>query len=105
MKRRNRKRGSKAARPAKIPVDAEKALGSSTALAGEGRQTHPGDEFIPPLAAKEPGSDPTTLPGADYAVELADQFATSVEEASVGWPDKGRVLESEQGHGSSFYRH
>src|SRR6266404_4295412 len=46
MKRRKRKRSSKGARPAKIPVDAEKAAGPSAALVGADSQTHPGDEFI-----------------------------------------------------------
>src|SRR2546421_537637 len=46
MKRRNRKRSPKAARPAKIPVDAEKPAGPSVALAGADRRTHPRYEFI-----------------------------------------------------------
>ncbi len=86
MKRRNRKRGSKAAKPAKIPIDAEKAVGSSTALAGAGRQTHPGDEFIAPVEAKESGSDPTALPGADYVIDLGDEFAAAVEEERPAGP-------------------
>src|SRR5467141_3599749 len=69
MKRRNRKRGSKAARPAKIPIDAEKAAGSST-----------DDEFIAPVEVKESGSDPTALVGADYVIDLGDEFIATVEE-------------------------
>src|SRR2546423_307265 len=46
MKRRNRKRSSKAARPAKIPVDAEKPAGPSVTLAGADDGTHPRYEFI-----------------------------------------------------------
>ena len=80
MKRRNRKRGSKAARPAEIPIDAKKAAGSSTALAETGRQTHPGDEFIAPVEVKESGSDPTAPAGADYVIDLGDEFAAAVEE-------------------------
>jgi hypothetical protein len=80
MKRRHRKRGSKAAGPAKIPIDAEKAAGSSTALDGAGRQTRPGDEFIAPVEVKESGSDPTAPAGADYVIDLADEFAAAVEE-------------------------
>jgi hypothetical protein len=80
MKRRNRKRGSKAAKPAEIPMDAEKAAGSSTELDGAGRQTHPGDEFIAPVEVKESGSDPTALDGADYVIDLGDEFAAAVEE-------------------------
>src|SRR5712692_8805530 len=47
MKRRNRKRSSKAARPPtpKIPSDAEKPAGPSVALAGADRRTHPRYEF------------------------------------------------------------
>jgi PilZ domain len=80
MKRRNRKRGSKAARPAKIPIDAEKAAGSSTALAGAGRQTDPGDEFTAPVEVKESGSDPAAQAAADYVIDLGDEFLAAVEE-------------------------
>jgi PilZ domain-containing protein len=80
MKRRNRKRGSKAAKPAEIPIDAEKAAGSSTALAGAGRQTHPGDEFIAPVEVKESGSDPAAQASADYVIDLGDEFLAAVEE-------------------------
>src|SRR6266850_440769 len=45
MKRRKRKRSSKSARPAKIPVDAKTAAGPSTALAEADRRTHPRYEF------------------------------------------------------------
>src|ERR1700675_2396887 len=80
MKRRKRKRSSKGARPAKIPVDAEKAAGPSAALAGADRQTHPGDEFIAPVEVKKPGSDPTGLAGADYGIDLGDELLATVEE-------------------------
>ena len=46
MKRRKRKRSSKAARPAKISVNAEKAAGPSAAPAGADRRTHPRYEFV-----------------------------------------------------------
>jgi hypothetical protein len=80
MKRRNRKRGSKAARPDKIPIDVEKAAGPSTELAEADRQTHPGDEFIAPVEVKKSGSDPTALGGAEYVIDLGDEFAAAVEE-------------------------
>jgi hypothetical protein len=87
MKRRNRKRGSKAARLAKTLIDAEKAAGSSTALAGADRQTHPGDEFIAPVEVKESGSDPAAHAGAEYVVDLGDEFAAALEEEKpVGGP-------------------
>jgi hypothetical protein len=80
MKRRHRKRGSKAAKPAEIPIDAEKAAGPSTALDGAGRQTHPGDEFIARVEVKESGSDPTAPAGEDYVIDLGEEFAAAVEE-------------------------
>ena len=80
MKRRNRKRGSKAAMPAKIPIDPEKAAGSYTAPAGAGRQTHPGEELIAPVEVKESGSDPTASARADYVIDLGDEFLAAVEE-------------------------
>ena len=46
MKRRNRKRGSKAGSPPTIPSNAEKPAGPSVALAGADRRTHPRYEFI-----------------------------------------------------------
>src|SRR6266403_84588 len=45
MKRRKRKRSSKAASPARVPVDAERAAGPSTAPAGADRRAHPRYEF------------------------------------------------------------
>jgi len=80
MKRRKRKRSSKSARPAKIPVDAKTAAGPSTALAEADRQTHPGDEFTAPVEVKKPSSDATALAGADYVIDLGDEFLATVEE-------------------------
>src|SRR3984893_7345001 len=88
MKRRNRKRKSKAGSPApgKIPGDAEKAagpsaaLGPSTALAGADGQTDAGDEFIAPVEVKTPGSDPTALVETDYVIDLSDEFIATAEE-------------------------
>src|SRR2546427_3098916 len=82
MKRRKRKRSSKAANPPtpKIPFDGEKTADPSTALAEANRQTHPGDEFIAPVDAERPGSDPTALAAADYVIDLGDEFIASVEE-------------------------
>ena len=80
MKRRKSRRASKPARPAEIPVEAEKTAADSVTLAGADRQTHPGDEFITPVEVKEPGSDPTALAGADYGIDLGDEFIAAVEE-------------------------
>jgi PilZ domain-containing protein len=95
MKRRNRKRRSKAARNAEIPVDAEKAAGPSTELAGADRQAHPGDEFIAPVEVKESGSDPTALAGSDYVIDLGDEFLAAVEEEK---PTSDSVMFAEADH-------
>ena len=81
MKRRHRKRKSKAANPptVKIPVDAERAT-PSDALAGADRQTHLGDEFIAPVDVKKPGSDPSELVETDYVIDLSDEFIATAEE-------------------------
>jgi len=82
MKRRKRKRGSKAASPPtpKIPSDAEMPAEPSAPLAGADRQTPPRDEFIAPVEVEKPGNDPTVLAGADYVVDLGDEFIAAVEE-------------------------
>jgi len=82
MKRRKRKRSSKAANPPtpKIPFDGEKTAGAFTELAEANRRTHPGDEFSGPVDAERPGSDPTALAVADYVIDLGDEFIASVEE-------------------------
>src|SRR5712664_301880 len=82
MKRRKRKRGSKAASPPtpKIPGDAEMPAEPSAPLAGADRQTPPRDEFIAPVEVEKPGNDPTVLAGADYVVDLGDEFIAAVEE-------------------------
>src|SRR6266446_2875612 len=86
MKRRKRKRSSKAASPARVPVDAERAAGPSTALAEADRQTHPGDEFTAPVEVKKPSSDATTLAGADYVIDLGDEFIAAVETETPAEP-------------------
>jgi hypothetical protein len=83
MKRRKRKRSSKVGRPAKIPSDAERAAGPSTAIArdcGADRQTHHGEEFIAPVEVKKPGSDPTAFARADYVIDLGDELLATIEE-------------------------
>src|SRR6266446_347205 len=86
MKRRKRKRSSKAASPARVPVDAERAAGPSTALAEADRQTHPGDEFTAPVEVKKPSSDATALAGADYVIDLGDEFIAAVETETPAEP-------------------
>jgi c-di-GMP-binding flagellar brake protein YcgR len=98
MKRRNRKRRSNAASPAKIPADAEKAADPSAALVGADRQTQPGDEPpIVPVEVKESGSDPTALAGEDYVIDLADEFIAAVEQEK---PAGDSVTIPEAGHHS-----
>jgi PilZ domain len=77
MKRRKRKRSSKAERTAQVPVDAEKAAGPSPALAGADRP-----EFIAPVDVKEPGSDPAaTAPAeAGYVIDLGEELFAAVEQ-------------------------
>ncbi len=81
MKRRKRKRGSKAASPPtpKIPSDAEMPAEPSAALAGADCQTPPRDEFIAPVEVEKPANDPTALAGADYMIDLGDEFIAAVE--------------------------
>jgi c-di-GMP-binding flagellar brake protein YcgR len=80
MKRRNRKRASKAASPPKIPSDAEKPAEPSAAPTGADRQTPPRDKFIAPVDEEKPGSDPAALAGADYVIDLGDEFIAAAEE-------------------------
>src|SRR6266404_3793275 len=81
MKRRKRKRCSKAANPPapKTPVDGEQSAGPSIVLDEADRQTHPGDEFTAPVEVKKPSSDATALAGADYVIDLGDEFIAAVE--------------------------
>lgn len=80
MKRRKRKRSSKAADPPtpKIPSDAERPAEPSAALAEA--QTPPRDEPIAAVDVQRPGSDPTAHTAADYVIDLGDEFIASVEE-------------------------
>jgi hypothetical protein len=81
MKRRKRKRGSKAASPRtpKTPSDAEMPAEPSAALAGADRQTPPRDEFTAPVEVEKPANDPTALAGADYMIDLGDDLIAAVE--------------------------
>src|SRR6266850_975637 len=82
MKRRHRKRSSKAANlpTPEIPIDAEKAAEPSAALAGTDRQTPPGDEFIAPAEVEKAAEPSAALAGADYVIDLGDEFIATVEE-------------------------
>src|SRR6267378_722347 len=79
MKRRKRRRSSKAARPAKIPVDAEKVADPSTALAETDHYTYPGDEFAAAVE-EEKAAGPSAAPaGADRRTHPRYEFVAAVE--------------------------
>jgi hypothetical protein len=85
MKRRNRKRSSKAASRPKIPSDTENAAGPSTALARADHVIDLGDEFIAALEKKNPASDSITLAEADHRIHL-DEFTAAVEAEKPAGP-------------------
>ena len=96
MKRRKRKRSSKGATPAKIPVGAEKPAGSCIGLAGAAPQTHPSDDdFIAPGEVKKPGSDPTAPAGGDYVIDLGDELLAAVQEEKLP-SDSSTLAEADQ---------
>src|SRR6266849_4204677 len=88
MKRRKRKRSSKAANPAtpKIPSDAENPAEPSAALAGTDRQTPPREEFIAPVEVEKSAEPSTALAGTDYVIDLRDEFTAAVEEEKPAGP-------------------
>ena len=79
MKRRNRKRNTKAARLAKIPVDAEKAAGPSVTLAVADDGTHLRHEFVAPVEVEKPAESAIALAGSDYVTDLSDEFIAAIE--------------------------
>src|SRR6266850_1937739 len=86
MKRRKRKRSSKSARPAKIPVDAKTAAGDATALAGADYVIDLGDEFLATVEEEKPASDSVTLAEADDHTHSGDEFMAAVEEEKAAGP-------------------
>jgi hypothetical protein len=74
-----KRRSSKAGRNAKVPVEAEKGAGPSTALPAKDRQTYPGDEVIASVEVKEPGSGPIAPGGEDYVIDLGNELLATVE--------------------------
>src|SRR5713226_8690050 len=81
MKRRKRKRSSKAVNPPtpKIPVDGEKSAGSSIVLDEADHRTPPRDELIAAVETETPASPSTTLAGSDYMIHLRDELIAAVE--------------------------
>src|SRR5882724_8613803 len=88
MKRRKRKRSSKAANPPtpKIPVDGEKAASPSVVPDEADRQIPPRDEFVAPVEVKEAVSDPPALAEAGHGTHPRDEFTAAVEEEKAGGP-------------------
>jgi c-di-GMP-binding flagellar brake protein YcgR len=79
MKRRKRRRSSKAVGPATIPVDAEKVADPSTALAETSHYTYPGDEFTAAVE-EEKAAGPSAVPaGADRRTHPRYEFVAAVE--------------------------
>src|SRR5258705_50582 len=108
MKRRKRKRSSKSAKPAKIPVDAEnpaeplaappgadyvidlgdeftaalegeRPASGSIDIAEEGHHTHSGDEFTPAVEEEKPAGPSTAPTGADRRIHPRYEFIGAVE--------------------------
>ena len=81
MKRRKRKRSSKAANPPapKTPVEGEKSAGSSIVLDEADHRTLPRDELIAGAETETPASPSTTLAASDYMIDLGDEFIAAVE--------------------------
>src|SRR5216683_1419579 len=79
MKRRNRKRSSKAASPPKIPADTEKAADPSTALAGADYVIDPGNEFTAAVEEEKPAGPTVALAGADRRTHPRYEFVAAVE--------------------------
>jgi hypothetical protein len=88
MKRRKRKRSSNAASPAKIPVDAEKAAGPSTAPAGADYVIDLAGEFIVAVEEEKPASDSVTLAEEEHHAHSGDEFnaAAAVEAGKAAGP-------------------
>jgi hypothetical protein len=86
MKRPKRKRSSKGARPAKIPVDAEKAAGPSAALAGADHVIDLGDELLAAVEEEKPATDSFTLAEADHHTHPSNEFTAAVEEEKAAGP-------------------
>src|SRR6267142_158431 len=98
MKRRKRKRSSKAANPPtpEIPIDAEKAAEPSAALAEADRQNPPRDEFIAPVKVETPADPSAALAAADYVIDLGDEFIATVEEEKAAG-DSVTLAEADHG--------
>jgi hypothetical protein len=88
MKRRKRKRSSKAANPPtpKIAVDGGKSAGPSIVLDEADHQAPPRDELIAAVETETPASPSTTLAGSEYMIDLGDEFIAAVETETPAEP-------------------
>ena len=86
MKRRNRKRSSKAASPPKIPADTEKTADPSTAVAGADYVIDLGDELMAAVEEEKPAGDSVTLADAGQHTHPGNQFTAAVEEEKPAGP-------------------
>src|SRR2546425_9812001 len=88
MKRRHRKRSSKAANPAtpKIPVEVEQPAEPSAALAGTDYVIDLGDEFIATVEEEKAAGDSFALAGAGRSAPPRDEFTAAVEEEKAAGP-------------------
>src|SRR6266404_52828 len=93
MKRRKRKRSSKAANPPtpKIPVDGEKSAGPSIVLDEADHQTPPRDELIAAVETEKPVEPSAALGGADRRTHPRYEFSAAVE---VVAPESGARIET-----------
>src|SRR5882724_11542300 len=81
MKRRKRKRSSKAANPPapKTPVDGEKSAGPSVVFDEADRQTPPGDELTAAVETEKRAEPSAALAGADRRIHPRYEFTAAVE--------------------------
>src|SRR5712692_1913861 len=93
MKRRKRKRSSKAANPPtpKIPVDGEKSAGPSIVLDEADHQTPPRDELIAAVETEKPVGPSAALAGADRRTHPRYEFSAAVE---VVAPESGARIQT-----------
>jgi hypothetical protein len=86
MKRRKRRRSSKAAGPPETPRNAEKTAEPSVALGGADRQAPPGDELVVPVEAEDPAGNSVAPAGADDRTHPGDQSIAAVETEKAAEP-------------------
>src|SRR5229473_3149542 len=81
MKRRKRKRSSKAANPPtpKIPVDGEKSASPSTTLAGSDYMIDLGDEFVAAVETETPAEPSVLFDEAERQTPPRDELIAAVE--------------------------